>query len=106
MRDYIQENTIYYSFHDYDLVMAYSDYAALRQMLGYPKITLDPGQYLLHCRTYLEKFLEKYTLPVSLGARLWHPRAYTASLWNNMAGKSTEAIIFWWCQMLWLNIAL
>ena len=71
--DYLIENTTYYAYHDCDLVMAYSDYAALRRMLGYPQVTLDSGQYLLHCRTYLEKLLGKYTQSVPLGGQTLAP---------------------------------
>lgn len=71
--DYLMENTTYYAYHDCDLVMAYSDYAALRRMLGYPQVTLDSGQYLLHCRTYLEKLLGKYTQSIPLGGQTLMP---------------------------------
>lgn len=73
VQNYLLENTTYYSRHDCDLLMAYSDYASLRKMLGYPEITLESGQYLLHCRTYLEKQLEKYTLPIPLGGQTLMP---------------------------------
>lgn len=73
VRDYLMENTTYYAYHDCDLVMAYSDYASLRRMLGYPEITLEPGQYLIHCRTYLEDLLGKYTQPVPLNGQTLIP---------------------------------
>ncbi|MDE7224408.1 MAG: FtsX-like permease family protein, partial [Acetatifactor sp.] len=71
--DYLMENTTYYAYHDCDLVMAYSDYAFLRRMLGYPEVTLEAGQYLFHCRTYLDKLLEKYTQPVVLAGQTLMP---------------------------------
>lgn len=70
---YLQDNTTYYTYHDRDLVMAYSDYASLRRMLGYPEVPLEDGQYLLHCRTYLEKLLTKYTYSVPLGGQTLSP---------------------------------
>lgn len=73
VRDYLTENTTYYEYHDYDILMAYSDYAALRKMLGYPEVTLQPGQYLMHCRTYLEKLLQRYDLPISVGGHTLTP---------------------------------
>lgn len=73
IREYLQENTNYYSYHDRDLVMAYSDYAFLRRMLGYPQVPLEDGQYLLHCRTYLEKLLTRYTRPVPLNGQTVSP---------------------------------
>lgn len=73
VRDYLTGNTTYYEYHDYDILMAYSDYAALRKMLGYPEVTLQPGQYLMHCRTYLEKLLQRYDLPVSVGGHTLTP---------------------------------
>ena len=73
VQNYLMENTTYYSYHDYDLVMSYSDYASLRKMLGYPEITLEPGQYLLHCRAYLEKLLGKYTQSVPLDGQTLTP---------------------------------
>lgn len=73
VQDYLLENTIYLAYHDCDLLMAYSDYASLRRMLGYPEVNLKPGQYLLHCRTYLEKVLGKYTRPITAGGQALTP---------------------------------
>ena len=39
--NYIGENASYYAYYDYDPLMAYSDYAALRKMLGYSEATLE-----------------------------------------------------------------
>ncbi len=35
--------------YPYDTLMRYSDYAALRRMLGYPEARLQPGKYIIHC---------------------------------------------------------
>lgn len=37
-----------------DTLMRYSDYAALRSMLGYPAAKMRPGEYLIHCMPYLK----------------------------------------------------
>lgn len=66
VRDYLLEHTTYYDYYQYDTVMSYSDYAALRRMLGYPEVTLEPGQYLIHCMTYLKDLLGKYTQPIPI----------------------------------------
>lgn len=73
VRNHLQENTVYYPYHPCDLVMAYSDYAALRAMLGYPEVTLEPGQYLIHCRTYLESLLGKYTREILIDGKTLAP---------------------------------
>lgn len=73
VQNYILENTTYYAYHDCDLVMAYSDYSALRRMLGYPEIALEPGQYLLHCRTYLKNLLGQYTRPLPVAGQTLTP---------------------------------
>ncbi|MDE5952049.1 MAG: ABC transporter permease, partial [Acetatifactor sp.] len=73
VRDYLLENTTYFAYHDCDLVMAYSDYTSLRRMLGYPEITLESGQYLIHCRTYLEDLFGKYTQSILLDGQTLMP---------------------------------
>ena len=57
----------YHRYFDRDPVLRYSDYAALRAIAGYPPVELKPGEYLIHCRAYLEKHLTGYTQPISLG---------------------------------------
>ncbi len=73
VQNYLQENTVYYSYHPCDLVMAYSDYVSLRRMLGYPEVTLEPGQYLIHCRTYLENLLGKYAQEIPIDGKTLTP---------------------------------
>ncbi len=60
VRDYLLKNTNYFRYHEYDILMAQSDYAALREMLGYPEVTLEQEQYLIHCRPYVRDVLAKY----------------------------------------------
>lgn len=62
LRDYLESNTRYSSFYDADVAMKYSDYAALRAMLGYPEAKMESGQYLVHCMSYLKKGIEEYKL--------------------------------------------
>lgn len=75
VRDWLLNNTVYYGYHEYDILMAYSDYAALREMLGYPKVTLEQGGYLIHCRTYMEDLLTKYTASISVGGQTLVPES-------------------------------
>ena len=66
--DYLNKNTSYYSYgYERDSVMRYSDYAALREIAGYPAVHLQPGQYLIHCMDYLEGVLKSYQQPLALG---------------------------------------
>lgn len=57
----------YYRYFERDPVMRFSDYAALRSIAGYPPVVLNPGEYLIHCRAYLEKHLADYEWPVLVG---------------------------------------
>ena len=66
--DYVESmGEDYYPYSDRDYVLSYSDYAALRSIAGYPPVELRPGEYLIHCMSYLEKHLAGYTQPISLG---------------------------------------
>lgn len=71
MMEYIAEREEYFWYnYDRDSVMGYNDYAALRKMAGYGEAELLPGQYLLHCRVYLKKILEKYRDAFSVGDQM------------------------------------
>jgi len=66
-----------------DLVLRYSDYAALRAMLGYPEVSLEPGAYLLHCMAYLEPVLREYGQSVTVGGTALTPGGvYTEPLYQ------------------------
>ncbi len=66
--DYVESGgEAYYRYFNRDPVLRCSDYAALRAIAGYPPVELKPGEYLIHCRAYLEKHLTGYTQPISLG---------------------------------------
>lgn len=85
--DYINENAEYYAYYDYDPLMAYSDYAALRDMLGYRAVSLEPGHYIVHCMAYLGKLMENYEQPVIAGGEKLQPGGvytehFTQKLWD------------------------
>ncbi len=89
---YLEETAGYFRYsydHDYNntVLMAYSDYAALREMLGLPAAELEPDHYIIHCMPYLEEPLRKWGQPLSLdGKNLSAGRIYTEqfaqNLWN------------------------
>ena len=83
--DYVESGgEAYYRYFHRDPVLRYSDYAALRAIAGYPPVELKPGEYLIHCRAYLEKHLTGYTQPISLGgARLIPGGVHTEHLLQN-----------------------
>ncbi|MCM1215517.1 MAG: ABC transporter permease [Lachnospiraceae bacterium] len=75
--------------HDFNkgAMMAFSDYAALRDMLGLPAAELEPDRYIIHCMPYLEESLRQWEQALSLdGKTLARGRIYTEqfaqNLWN------------------------
>lgn len=82
LQDYLMEHTTYYTYYHCDTVMAYSDYAALRRMLGYPEVTLEPGQYLIHCMAYLDDLLGKYPQAVSIAGQTLEPGGARSELFG------------------------
>ena len=85
--DYIDANADYARYFDYDTLIKASDYAALRAMLGYPEVTMEPGQYLVHCMSYLKPLMEGYTEPLTVGDYTLTPggvytESFTQSLWD------------------------
>lgn len=83
--DYVESSgEDYYRYFDRDPVLRYSDYAALREIAGYPPAKLQQGEYLIHCRAYLEEHLADYTRPISCGrAHLTLGGVYTEHLLQN-----------------------
>lgn len=89
---YLEETAGYYRYsydHDYNktALMAYSDYAALRDMLGLPAAELEPDHYIIHCMPYLEEPLRQWKRPLSSdGKTLSLGKIYTEqfaqNLWN------------------------
>lgn len=70
-----------------DLLMRYSDYAALRSLAGYKTVPLPEGKYLIHCIPYLRPRLEHYKETVLAGnQRLAYGGIYSEAfhlLWNS-----------------------
>lgn len=110
--EYLEETAGYYRFsysHDYNgtLLMAYSDYAVLRDMLGLSAAELEPdhyitncfaihddghsaadcpeyGHYIIHCMPYLEEPLRQWNQPLSLdGQTLSQGEIYTEQFAQN-----------------------
>ncbi len=89
---YLEETAGYYQYrysHDYNgpLLMACSDYAALRDMLGLPPAEPSPDCYIIHCLPYLEDALGQWKQPLSLDEKTLIPgKIYTEqfaqNLWN------------------------
>lgn len=76
---------------DYDTVMAYSDYAALRRMLGYDEVLPQEGEYILQCLDYLIEPFEEYNKPVRIGTALLSKgevrnETFTQQLWDGNGG--------------------
>lgn len=67
LTEYVENCVEYYRCYPKDVIMRASDYAALREMLGYPAVALEQGQYLIHCQPYLEKALKGWSEPVTAG---------------------------------------
>lgn len=85
--DYLNENTDYYPCYPYDTWMKFSDYAALRSMLGYPDVTLEPGEYLIHCVPWQKNAVTACAQTIAVdGATLLpgsiHTETLNQRLWN------------------------
>lgn len=90
--EYLEETAGYllYSYdHDYNdtVLMAYSDYAALRDMLGLSAAEREPDRYIIHCMPYLEEPLRQWGRPLFLDGKTLSPgKIYTEqfaqNLWN------------------------
>lgn len=71
--DYLEQHTRYYPFFPKDAVIKSSDYQALRSIAGYPSVSLESGQYLIHCQRYLEETLREYQPSIRLGDTILTP---------------------------------
>ncbi len=86
---YLEETAGYHRFSysdDYNsnVLMAYSDYAALRDMLGLPVAELEPNRYIIHCMPYLEETLRQWNQPLLLdGKTLSRGKIYTEQFAQN-----------------------
>lgn len=65
--DYTEEHIRYYQCFPEDTLMKFSDYAALRKMMGYPAVTCKPDTYLIHCAAFLEEIMQDYEEPIRIG---------------------------------------
>ena len=65
--DHLKKHNYHYYNYSEDPVLRYSDYAALRAIAGYRTVELNPGEYLIHCMTYLEGLVETYAQPLTVG---------------------------------------
>lgn len=97
---YLEETASYYRFsysHDYNgpLLMKYSDYAALRKMLGLPAAELELERYIIHCMPYLEEPLHQWNQPLSLdGKVLSQGKIYTEQFaQNNWNGNGHQLLL-------------
>lgn len=97
---YLEETAGYYPFsysHDYngDVFMSYSDYAALRDMLGLPVAESEPDHYIIHCMPYLEEPLSRWNRPLSLdGKTLSQGKIYTEQFaQNNWNGNGHQFLL-------------
>lgn len=85
--NYIKANIDYWNYFEYDTLMKASDYAALRAMLGYPEVSMEPGQYRIHCMPYLKDLMEGYSDPLTVGDMTMSlggvsTETFTQSLWD------------------------
>lgn len=85
--DYVMKNAEYYVYYDYDILMKYSDYALLRQMLGYSEAVIKPGEYLVHCRPYLKDMIKDYGSPLTVEGNTFrqgdiYTEKFNQYLWN------------------------
>lgn len=64
---YVKGRTRYWSYFDSDQLLRYSDYAALREMLGYAPVAMEENQYLIHCMEHLKPAFEGYDGALNIG---------------------------------------
>ncbi len=89
---YIKEEMWIPEFYSSDAVMAFSDYAALREILGYPAVTLEPGTYLLQCQKYIASALKDWNQPIPVGDTVLEfggiqTEIFAQYLWNVNGGE-------------------
>lgn len=85
--DLLSEVGKYFHSYPYDFLMKFSDYTALRTILGYPKVSLEPNTYLIHCMPYLKSKINTYSQPIKINNHtLTKGKTYTENfaqyLWN------------------------
>ena len=85
--DYLDANTDYHPCYSYDTWMKFSDYAALRSMLGYPAVTMTSGEYLIHCVPYQKSVVAACAQPIAIDGAMLRPGSIhtenlNQKLWN------------------------
>ncbi len=85
--DYLNENTDYYPCYPYDTWMKFSDYAALRSMLGYPYVAMKPDEYLIHCVPWQKSAVTACAQTIGIGGATLQPgsvhtETLNQRLWN------------------------
>lgn len=85
---YVESNAAdYIRYYKQDTLLGMSDYAALRKMLGYPEVHLEPDSYIIHCMDYLENEIAKYDESLKIGGHTLKPcgvyaESFTQDLWD------------------------
>ena len=88
---YLQDNVLYIRYYQKDLLLRYSDYAALRSLLGYPPVELGRGEYLIHAMPYLEKDLERCPSTLTLGGAALERRGIYTEQFNQYGWDANGA---------------
>lgn len=92
--DHVQDTIRYYPYYPRDTVMRASDYRILRGMLGYPEITLEQGQYLIHCQPYVKEAFRDWNEPVRMGGdTLEFGGIHTENFAQYLSGYNGEGFI-------------
>ncbi|MFV0361954.1 MAG: FtsX-like permease family protein [Suipraeoptans sp.] len=68
------DNKGYAVTYNSDTLMAYSDYCALRKMLGYKDVELNPNSYIIHCMPYVKNLMLKKEKTIEVGGHSLNPQ--------------------------------
>lgn len=91
---HVQGKADYWVEFDYDCVMTQGKYAALRDMLGYPKADVESGQYIIHCMSYIEDIFDDNTGDITIGdTTLQYGAVYSESFSQSMWGGNGRGFI-------------
>lgn len=80
--DYTKEHARYYQCFPEDTLMKFSDYAALRKIMGYPTVTCASDTYLIHCASFLEEIMKDYDEPIHIGDSTLTPSGVYSELFT------------------------
>lgn len=58
---YLQAEAYIYKENRHDTYMKFSDYCALRDMLGYKQVDMSENDFIIHCMPYLTESFENYS---------------------------------------------